>query len=376
MQQVHPVLHFRSNPPSMTLRLPSLALVLTLVVLTARAQTGTDKEAGPNKSAEVRTRVDSLPPADVKQAIELLKANYLNPDATTDSELDRAMLQGLLLRIAPGGQIVAPSAAANEEPSPFRTEILDGRIGYARLGSLVKSNVEELDAALENFASKSLKSAILDLRATPGSNDFDIAAELLKRFAPKGKILFTIKKPSTKENRIFTADDEPKFHGLLIVLAGRETTGAAEVAVAALRAHAKAMIVGQPTAGQGAEFAEMALPSGKMVRIAVAEITLPDAGQIFPKGVKPDIAVEMPDAQRMEILRLALEKGVGQFITDLERPRMNEAALVAGKTPELDALQAAQHNKPPAKSTLHDVVLQRAVDLIISIGIYENRALK
>lgn len=363
----------------MTLRSASITLVLALLTTPVRAQTSAvsaDKKNAPDNSPDIHKRVDSLPPADVKQAIDLLRANYLKPEALTDPELDRATLQGILSRIAPGGQIVAPASPTDEGPSPFRAEILDNRIGYLRLGSLSKSSIEGLDTALKNFASKPLKAVILDLRATPPSNEFDLAAEVVKRFSPKGKILFTIRKPSAKQERIFTSDQDAMFHDLLVVLADRETSGASEVLLAALRAHAKAMVVGQPTAGQAAEFADMPLTGGKVLRIAVAEIALPDAVPIFPGGVKPDITVEIPDAQKRELMRQSLETGVSQTVSDIERPRMNEAALVAGKNPELDALQAAQQNKSPSKSALHDPVLQRAVDLITSIGIFESRAKK
>ena len=354
--------------------LSAITLALVATALHAQTPVPAENKSGPFVSPDIHTRVNSLPPADVKEAIDLLKKNYLNPKALTDSELDRATLQGLLSLIAPGGQIVAPAATGDAQPVPFHTEIIDNRIGYLRLGSLSKGDIGELDSALQDFDSKSLKSAILDLRATPSSNDFEMAAEVVKRFSPKGKILFTIKKPGANENRQFTSDQEPKFHGLLIALADGETAGAAEVALAALRAHAKAMIVGQLTAGQAAEFADMPLPSGKVLRVAVSEISLPGAAALFPGGVKPDIAVEMTDVQKQ--LRVDLENSVGRFVFDSERPRMNEAALVSGKNPELDALQAAQHSKSPAKPLVHDAVLQRAVDLVTSIGIYENRAQK
>jgi hypothetical protein len=56
---------------------------------------------------------------------------------------------------------------------------------------------------------------------------------------------------------------------------------------------------------------------------------------------------------------------------------MNEAALVAGTNPELDAFRAAQANKgkktPP---TLRDAVLQRALDAITTIALFEKPAAK
>jgi hypothetical protein len=53
---------------------------------------------------------------------------------------------------------------------------------------------------------------------------------------------------------------------------------------------------------------------------------------------------------------------------------MNEAALVAGTNPELDAIQATQKAKgEKPKAALRDAVLQRAVDFITTIAIYERK---
>lgn len=323
----------------------------------------------------VRSLVDGLSQSDLNDALKLLKSNYLNPAALDDLALSRATLQGLIERLAPGVSIL-DKPPGNKETSPFRAEILDDRIGYLRLGSLAKGNIGEMDAALQNFKDKALKSAVLDLRATPESSDFDSAAEVIKRFCPKGKLLFTVKKISAKQERIVTSNREPLFQGLLVVLAGKETAGAPEVIAAALGMHAGAMVVGQETAGAPVEFADLPLHDGKLLRVAVAEAVLPGNVSIFPKGVKPDIAVGMPEETKREVMRLSLEKGVSQFVFETERPHMNEAALVAGSNPELDALEASQRLKVgerPNKTPPHDVVLQRAVDLVTSIGIFHGK---
>lgn len=308
----------------------------------------------------------------MNNALDLLKNNYINPSALNDQELSRATLQGLLDRLAPGVSVFS-QPPPNPETSPFLAEVLDDRIGYLRLGSLVKGNLDQMDAALQNFNSKMLKSVVLDLRATSGSSDFDLAAEVIKRFSPKGKVLFTIRKTNAKQERIITSNQDPSFQGLTIVLVDKDTAGAAEVVAAALRIYANAMIIGQNTPGQAVEFSDLTLPSGKILRVAVSEVVLPGKVSIFPNGVKPDVAVVMPGETKREIFRQSQEKGVSQFVFETERLHMNEASLVAGTNPELDALQAAQRIKSAErpKPQLHDVVLQHAVDLITSIGIYE-----
>jgi len=325
--------------------------------------------------ADPRAIIDGLSQSDLNDALNLLKGNYINPSALNDQELSRATLQGLIDRLAPGVSVFSqpPQDAA---PNPFLAEILDDRIGYLRLGSLTKANLDQMDAALQNINSKMLKSVVLDLRATTGGSDFDLAAEVIKRFAPKGKVLFTIKKTSAKQERIITSNQDQSFQGLVVVLVDKDTAGAGEVIAAVLRIYVNAMIIGQNTPGQAVEFSDLPLPSGKILRVAVAEVVLPGNISIFPNGVKPDLAVAMAPETKKEIFRVSEEKGVSQFVFETERMHMNEASLVAGTNPELDAYQAAQRAKTTErpKPPIRDVVLQRGVDLITTIGIYEPKS--
>ena len=328
----------------------------------------------PAEPLTLRGAVDSLTDAALDEVITLLKDNYINPDALSDAELKRAKVQGLIDRIAPGAAFVEGPAAGASQVSPFRAEILDGRIGYARLGATTPGNVGELDAALQNFADKKLAALILDLRATPPSAEFEQTAEVCRRFSPKGKVLFSVKKPNIKQEQILTSKEDPKYRGIVVVLVDHDTAGNAEIIASVLRTHVRAMVIGQQTKGEAVEFAELPLPGGKLLRVAVAEVALPDNVAVFPGGVKPDLAVDIPQETTDEVLRRELEKGVSEFVFETERPRMNEAALVAGTNPELDAIQAALKAKgEKPKPPLRDTVLQRAVDLITTIAIYEKK---
>jgi len=63
------------------------------------------------------------------------------------------------------------------------------------------------------------------------------------------------------------------------------------------------------------------------------------------------------------------------FIYDAGRPHMNEAALLAGTNPELEAAEAAQQRRghAPEKPLPHDPVLQRALDVVTSLEVYQKR---
>src|SRR5579862_3664320 len=264
-----------------------LAALSLLPCLPARTET---PEAPPKKKPALTTRtaVDGLSDAELDQVIRLLKDNYIKPEALAEAEQRRATVQGLLDRLAPGAAIIEGSANNESGASPFRAEILDNRIGYARLGAITPDNVGELDAALQKFTSSKLPALVLDLRATPAGSDFEQTAEVCRRFCPKGKVLFSVKKPNLKQEQILTSKDDPKYRGILVALVDRHTAGNAEVIAAVLRTHVNAMVIGQQTRGEAAEFAEFPLSNGRVLRVAMAEVSLPESAPVFPGGVKPD----------------------------------------------------------------------------------------
>jgi hypothetical protein len=82
----------------------------------------------------------------------------------------------------------------------------------------------------------------------------------------------------------------------------------------------------------------------------------------------------MPIADKRQIFQQSPQSGMSQFVFESERPHMNEAALLAGRNPELDALEAAQRRGRNAeKPQPRDPVLQRAVDVVTSLSIYQQR---
>jgi len=246
-------------------------------------------------------------------------------------------------------------------------------VGYVLLGTLTKEHLARLDAALKGFASKKIVSMIFDLRATPASSDYDLAAQVINRFVAKGRPLFTLHKPGTKEQRLFTSNADPIYGGYVVIVIDYATAGASEVIAAVMRLYARSMTIGQATAGQAVEYADFALGPKYLLRIAVAEVVPPASLKIFPDGVKPDLAVEGAPtnaAERERVLKAGLEPGgVMAVVSDVERMRVNEAALVAGMNPEIEMLQEAQRRRRnPEAVAQRDLILQRAVDLITTLN--------
>ena len=321
----------------------------------------------------MRELINGLKDEDVEKALQTFKEGFFDGSKVDDKEMKRATLEGLVKRLSPGAAIVSASTKSSPRTqTPFLAEILDSHIAYFRLGALTKDTLAQFDAALASSPQKEIDAVILDLRGLSDGGDYETAAEFARRFCAKGKLLFSIQKPSAKQERIFTSNQDPAFQGVVVILTDSETSGAAEALAGTLRLNAGAMIIGSETTGQAVEFAEAPIGGNAVLRVAVAQVILPNSVPIFPEGVKPDVSISLPREQREQIFRESKEKGVSQFVFDPERRRMNEASLVANLNPEIETVQAAQRDRGKAPQ-LRDTVLQRAVDLVTAINFYKAR---
>ena len=324
-----------------------------------------------------REAADAVSEAELRQIVDILRDNYVYPDALSETALARAGLQGLLDRLGAGARIFSAGKTAEHRPVQFHSEIIAGSVGYLRLGALALENIAALDAALEGFTAKPLPAVVLDLRATPHSTDFELAAECCRRFSPKGRVLFSIRRTKANDEEILTSREDPKWRGLLTVLVDGSTAGAGEVVAAVLRTHVSAYVIGQQTKGEAAQFEEIPLVGGRVLRVAIGEVALPDATPVFPGGLTPDLVLNVPQEKTDEVLRLAMSSGdVAALVLDKPRARMNEAALIGGTNPELDEMQEIhrlrEKGEEPAKLP-RDEALQRALDFITTIRTYESR---
>jgi len=219
----------------------------------------TTPSPSPSVTPTTEALINSLSPADLQTAISLLKNNFTNPDSINETQLNRATLEGAIARLGHGLILLPDKTSAPAEPSaPFYGELLEGHIGYLRFGSLTPANLQALEKTLADFGKK-IDALIIDLRAS-WANDFGISSDFAKRFSPKGKTLFTLRKAS-KQDRAFNSDRDPAYQGLIVVLTDGDTAGGAETIAAALRFYDKALIIGQPTAGRAVEYSDLPLPS-------------------------------------------------------------------------------------------------------------------
>jgi hypothetical protein len=320
-----------------------------------------------------KSLVDQLGPTQFQEILSQLRSNYVDPTAVNTQALDQAAMIELLSKLGPGVRLRLRSEL--ERPTtarPFRSEILNDHFGYIRCGTLNQDTLVKLDDALGIFRNQNVRGVIVDLRTAPESTDYHLAGEFISRFVLKDTLAYRIVGAKADQERSFSSTLDPLYQGALAVLVDEETSGAAEVIAAALKVKAHALLIGQKTTGSAAEYQSSPIGNNLLLAIAVAQVQVPGYPAIFPNGLQPDILVSQPVDQERSVLAESDNQSSAPFITDEPRQHLNEAALVAGTNPELDAYEAQQSGQTqPAKPK--DAMLQRAVDFLITVNLYKAR---
>src|SRR5271165_4323195 len=265
----------------------------------------------------IRDLVNGLDQGGLQQIIDQLRSTYIDSNALSTQEINQAAVEGLLARLGPG--VVLETKARAEQPAParpFRSDLIESQFGYIRLGSITESGLSQLDATLNAFHERGVVGLILDLRTMPPDSDFALAGQILSRFIPKGKLLFNLVEPKSGASQAFSSSADPLFSGPLAVLVNQDNAGSAEAVAGVLRNQVHALLIGQQTTGRAVEFAHYDIGDKLVLTVAVKEVVIPGAPQIFPDGLKPDIRVTFPKQDQDSLLLLSDQSGISNtFLT-------------------------------------------------------------
>jgi len=317
-------------------------------------------------------------PAELEEALPLLQQYYFNPSALQGAQGAHTAqnLPALLPRLR-GVAFLNPL----DEPTPIHGELLPGQFGYWRIGSLSAKDGKALGVQWNDWTAHGLRGMIVDLRhcrASDGADAFDAATRIASFFLPDGTILFSIQALQLPQKLYqTTAVPHPFAVPPLVVLTDRATEGAAEVLATILRQQAGAIVIGQTTPGDAALFTFAKLSSGRLLRIPIAPVLLPDGTALLGTPVAPDIAVYVDDQVQGEVLaQIALGTAAEGLVEAPTRLRLNENALVHEENPEIDEILAEQaraaHKDPSAP--LQDLTLMRAIDILKGIALFPSLA--
>jgi hypothetical protein len=322
----------------------------------------------------VQDLIHQLPSSELQQALNDLKSNYIDPNALKNPEIDESAIESLVDRLGPGARMeTKEESEAAPEARPFRTDLLSSQFGYIRIGGLKQDDLAQLDNALNDLRLHDRAGIILDLRTMPPVNDYSLAAAILSRFVQKGQLLFKLRPTQEDLEKSFNSSDDPIYSGPVAVLVTRTNAGAAEVIAGVLRVKTRALVIGQKTSGRAVEYKQYAIGTRLILLVAVSQVQIPGLAPIFPRGLVPDTPVVFADGSEEKVLSLGDTNGVQELVQDEDRPRTNEAALVAGKNPDLDAFESDQMALKRDRSQAKDLVIQRAIDFLTAITVYRAK---
>ncbi|MGI8605245.1 MAG: S41 family peptidase [Verrucomicrobiales bacterium] len=327
-----------------------------------------------------RDAVNHLDQAALQEIFHLLRQSYVQRDSLTLLEMNRAALEGLLGRLDFGAEIVpaTQASAAQQIPPEFSLlgEMLTDRIGYLRPAAFSLAEIPAFDAALKKIVEARATTLILDLRCPAPHGEFSAAAQVTERFVRADEPLFSVQQVGNVQAQHFRSATGPLWTGRLVVLIDEESCNVAETIAAVLGLKLKLQIFGAPTRGRTMEYQEAAISPTHRLRFASAEMILPDGRSLFRAGLKPTVLAPQDIEAKHRVFRASQSEGMKKFIVSIERPRVNEHALVNRTAPELPyhLAKAAGQKSPFDEPPLQDAITQQAVDMLVARDFLEARA--
>jgi hypothetical protein len=303
---------------------------------------------------------------------EVLRLIRTNLPEVTETELNEALVHGLIARFQPTVELVAREGTTAPQPAgPWvhLGALYEDTVGYLRVGGVGPGLPEELAARWTQLRSTNhLEALILDLRFAAGQ-DFTAAALAADLFVRGEKPLLAW------DDQVIRSTGRGGSFLPLAVLVNEETRGAAEAMAAALRETGTALIIGTRTAGQAFVYREFEL-EGATLRIGSIAVET-GKGESLKSGVRPDIETRVPIEQERIFFADPFAALPGEEAgARSTRPRLTEAELVrrqrgGGEPPGLDP-ETGGISRPPTvaeERKLRDPALVQALDVLKGIVI-------
>lgn len=183
---------------------------------------------------------------------------------------------------------------ARIEVPVVESRVLENGIAYLRLSEFGQTATEELKRALQALLQENPDGLILDLRGNPGGY-LTTAIEVSSQFVGEGPIL--VERFRDETERVY----DPVAGGLaldipLVVLVDGGSASASEIVAGAIQDSARGTLVGTTTLGKGSVQLVNTLSDGSQLRVTTARWFTPTGRAIHGEGLKPDIEVEVTEA--------------------------------------------------------------------------------
>ena len=298
------------------------------------------------------------------------------------STKDMALWEAVNLMRGPRYKTVLITVIRENEPAPIkfslkrdmipmesaRSVMLKPGYGYLRITNFRMSTLDDIKTQLKKLESqnKELKGLIMDLRDNPGGL-LDQAVKISDLFLAKGDIV-SIKGRKKENTQVFKAyaNDEDRKYPVVVLINGGSAS-ASEIVAGALQDHSRALILGTTSFGKGSVQTVHPLKEKFGIKYTIARYYTPKGRSIQAKGIEPDIEVEYEIIEKKE-------KKVSTFDRMIkEKDLKNSLKPEMTKQPVKPKKQTRKHQRLLDTDQLqHDAQVKRALDILISYGVFNK----
>ncbi len=249
-----------------------------------------------------------------------------------------------------------------------RSVMLEPGYGYLRITNFRMSTLDDIKKHLEKLELKDnkLKGLVMDLRDNPGGL-LDQAVKISDLFLSQGNIV-SIKGRQERNTQVFKAysSDEDRKYPVVVLINGGSAS-ASEIVAGALQDHSRALILGTTSFGKGSVQTVHPLKEGFGIKYTIARYYTPNGRSIQAKGIEPDIEVEYEILEKKEKKMSVFDRMIR------EKDLKNSLKPEKTKKPENTQKQNKKHPRLLDTDQLqHDAQIKRALDILISYGIFSK----
>jgi carboxyl-terminal processing protease len=249
-----------------------------------------------------------------------------------------------LLRGEPGSTVkLSVLRKGLEEPKTFdivraiievksvESLLLPGGVGYVRIKDFQGNTTADLNRHLADLSRQGARALVVDLRNNPGGL-LEAAIDVSDLFLEQGVIVTTAGQgPAMRDvRRARPSGLERQLPTVILVNEG--SASASEIVAGALKAHGRALVVGQQTFGKGSVQVLYDFNDGSALKLTTAQYLTPGDVSIQGVGIVPAVEL-LPMRADDELLDLVVDSGYRE--TDLEHT-LEEAPPLrgAGRQPD------------------------------------------
>lgn len=177
--------------------------------------------------------------------------------------------------------------------------MLADKVGYVDLDVVDEERIKQTAKALRQLEKQGAEKLILDLRGNSVGKP-EVGAALADLFVSEGRLASL--KGQRYPEKVFQATPAVVSELPLVVLTDRPTSGAAEVAAAALLDLDRAQIAGERTYGLAAAQETIELEGGAALILSVAKYYRADGEALHDSGVAPSLPIDPAELRRFRRL--------------------------------------------------------------------------